>query len=1017
MGFKFGSRLDPKAASAKGSEDSVAAEDTPLNRLRAGLGLQPSAPALSASAAVEAKRVEPQVSRPSPAPEPAVNRSAVTPSDTRPVEATPVEFKAPEIKAPEIQTSEIQTPEIKLAAEMQPVEVKPVQPMAPEPKAAEPKLAPTITTPPRPAAPQPQRPVSAAPAPQAAPTPNGGFSQSAEKIIDAPGQGAGNNDPRQTNMSSSSSEAIKTGPSIRGTAESPATSAPAAPRAAAPASPVSAQSTPPAGTGRPSAAPQNAPQNVSPAGTPPAGVPPRAPATATPPLHAAELVRSEAASVPVEYSGPTTRDDQLLSCLVIMTRIFGSPKSPAALAAGLPIGDEGLTPDLFLRAADRATLSASQIKRKLDQVDKMSLPAVLLLKNRKACVLLSPPRAGMAEIATPDNLDGSHSYPLAELEAVYTGVQIVVRPKIRLDTRSADLTEARPRNWFWTNVAKFMPVYGEVVVAALLINVFTIATSIFSMQVYDRVVPNKAEGTMWVLAIGAITIFFFDFILRTLRAYFLDKAGKSLDRKVSSSLFEHVLSIRMSAGPQSAGAFASNIQSYETLRDFFTSATLSAVIDLPFVLVFLVIIFIIAGPVAIVPAILVPAVILVSIGVQAPMQKAVERSYREMAQKHAMLVETINGLDTIKTASAEGQMQRDWDGYVAASSSSAAESRFWSTIAINFVVMASNLAFVGVLMVGCYEIFTHDPTSPYPALTTGAMVAASMLTSRAMAPLGQIAGLIVRFHQSWTSLKGLNRLMDLPVERPEGKVFLRRPRIDGGIEFRNVMFKYPNAQTPALDGVSFRIAPGERVGIVGRIGSGKTMIERLVLDLFEPTDSAVLVDGTDIRQLDPTDLRQSIGCVLQDPHLFFGSVKDNITLGAPYVDEESFLRAATLAGVDQFVRQHPLGYDMPTGENGRYLSGGQRQSVAVARALLLNPPVLVLDEPTSSMDNSTENTFKQRLGEIVPGKTLLLVTHRNSMLSLVDRLIVLDRGKVVADGPKAGVLDALMKGRIRANEG
>ncbi|WP_395020044.1 type I secretion system permease/ATPase [Dongia sp.] len=812
-----------------------------------------------------------------------------------------------------------------------------------------------------------------------------------------------------------SSEATASGSSQRGTGESAApVSTTAAPRPAAPAS-TSAPSTSPAGAARPNPAPQG---GAAPQGSmPPAGIPPRAPAAATPPLHAAELVRSDAPQVPIEYSGPTSREDQLLSCLVIMTRIFGSPKSPAALSSGLPVGDDGMTPDLFLRAADRSGLSASQIRRKLDQVDKMSLPAVLLLKNRKACVLLSPPRAGMAEIATPDNLDGSHSYPLAELEAVYTGVQIVVRPKIRLDTRSADLTEARPRNWFWTNVAKFTPVYGEVVVAALLINIFTIATSIFSMQVYDRVVPNKAEGTMWVLALGAITIFVFDFLLRTLRAYFLDKAGKSLDRKVSSSLFEHILSIRMAAGPQSAGAFASNIQSYETLRDFFTSATLSAVIDLPFVLIFLVIIFILAGPVALVPAILVPAVILVSIAVQAPMQKAVERSYREMAQKHAMLVETINGLDTIKAASAEGQMQRDWDGYVAASSSSAMESRFWSTIAINFVVMSSNLAFVGVLMVGCYMIFTHDPTSPYPALTTGAMVAASMLTSRAMAPLGQIAGLIVRFHQSWTSLKGLNRLMDLPVERPQGKVFLRRPRIDGGIEFRNVVFKYPNAQTPALDGVSFRIQPGERVGIVGRIGSGKTTIERLVMGLFEPSEGAVLVDGTDIRQLDPTDLRQSIGCVLQDPHLFFGSVKDNITLGAPYVDEDSFLRAATLAGVDQFVRQHPLGYDMPTGENGRYLSGGQRQSVAVARALLLNPPILVLDEPTSSMDNSTENTFKTRLGEIVPGKTLLLVTHRNSMLSLVDRLIVLDRGKVVADGPKAGVLDALMKGRIRANEG
>jgi ATP-binding cassette subfamily C protein LapB len=1006
MGFKFGSRLDPKAASAKGSEDSGAVEDTPLSRLRAGLGLQPAAPAISASAALEAKRVEPKVSRPADVAAPVAPPRMNVSNEAKPVEARPPEVKAAEAKPIQPDAKPIQ-PEAKsvpveakpLPADANPAEVKPVEAAAPEAKApeakapeakpTEPKVAPSISTAPRQPAPQPMpRPVAA--------TPNPIVPSAADKPMDAPR-------PMSTNAPSSEASAATA----------------AAPRPAAP-TPASAPSASPSGANRPNVPPQGAaPQGAAPQGAAPQGAQPAAgvPPRAAPPLHIAELVKADAPSVPIEYSGPTTREDQLLSCLVIMTRIFGSPKSPAALAAGLPIGDDGMSPDLFLRAADRSGLSASQVRRKLDQVDKMSLPAVLLLKNRKACVLLAPPRAGMAEIATPDNLDGSHSYPLAELEEVYTGVQIVVRPKIRLDTRSADLTEARPRNWFWTNVAKFMPVYGEVVVAALLINVFTIATSIFSMQVYDRVVPNKAEGTMWVLALGAITIFIFDFLLRTLRAYFLDKAGKSLDRKVSSSLFEHILSIRMSAGPQSAGAFASNIQSYETLRDFFTSATLSAVIDLPFVLIFLVIIFIIAGPVAIVPAVLVPAVILVSFGVQAPMQKAVERSYREMAQKHAMLVETINGLDTIKTASAEGQMQRDWDGYVAASSSSAAESRFWSTIAINFVVMSSNLAFVGVLMVGCYMIFTHDPTSPYPALTTGAMVAASMLTSRAMAPLGQIAGLIVRFHQSWTSLKGLNRLMDLPVERPQGKVFLRRPRIDGGIEFRNVVFKYPNAQTPALDGVSFRINPGERVGIVGRIGSGKTTIERLVMGLFEPTDGAVLVDGTDIRQLDPTDLRQSIGCVLQDPHLFFGSVKDNITLGAPYVDEDSFLRAATLAGVDHFVRQHPLGYDMPTGENGRYLSGGQRQSVAVARALLLNPPILVLDEPTSSMDNSTENTFKTRLGEIVPGKTLLLVTHRNSMLSLVDRLIVLDRGKVVADGPKAGVLDALMKGRIRANEG
>jgi ATP-binding cassette subfamily C protein LapB len=760
------------------------------------------------------------------------------------------------------------------------------------------------------------------------------------------------------------------------------------------------------------------PGSVPPGAVPPGAVPPGSGPQAAGAGPAAGAVATQAApGIPAEYSGPTMREDALLTCLVIITRIFSNPRSPAAIAHGLPIGEDGLSPDLFLRAADRIGLAANKLRKRLDQVDSMTLPAVLLLKDRKACVLLSMPKDGKVEVATPDTMDGSHTVPVAQLADLYTGQMLVVRPKIRLDSRSSEISEAKPRNWFWGAVMRYTPVYFEVIVAALLVNFFTIATSLFSMQVYDRVVPNKAEETLVMLAFGVLLVFVFDFGLRTLRAYFLDMAGKSLDRKVSSAIFQQILSIRMAAGPQSSGAFASNIQQYETLRDFFTSATLSAIIDLPFVIIFLVIIFVIAGNVAIVPAVLIPIVILVSILVQFPMKKAVERSYRESAQKHATLVEAINGLDMIKATSAEGQLQRDWDGYVAASSESAKTSRLWSTVAVNFVMMSSNLAFVGVILVACYQIFTHDPASNTAPLTTGAMVAASMLTSRAMAPLGQIAGLIVRFHQSWTSLQGLNRMMALPVERPQGKVFLRRPLIEGAIEFRNVSFKYPNAQTNALEGVSFRIQPGERVGIVGRIGSGKTTIERLVLGLFEPTDGAVLIDGVDIRQLDPTDLRQSVGCVLQDPHLFFGSVKDNITLGAPYVDEASVIRAATLSGVDQFVRQHPSGYDMPVGEGGRYLSGGQRQAVAVARALLLNPPILLLDEPTSSMDNSTENAFKARLSEITHGKTMLLVTHRNSMLSLVDRLIVLDRGKVVADGPKAGVLDALMKGRIRANEG
>jgi ATP-binding cassette subfamily C protein LapB len=666
-----------------------------------------------------------------------------------------------------------------------------------------------------------------------------------------------------------------------------------------------------------------------------------------------------------------------------------------------------MTPELFVRAADRIGLSAGITERKLESVSALSLPAVLLLKDRQACVLLSLDGAGGAQVATPDNIDGSFPIALSDLAEHYVGTMIVTRPKIRLDSRSMDLAAAPKRSWFWGAVFSFTPIYLEVIVAAVLVNIFAIISPIFVMQVYDRVVPNQAFDTLWVLAVGVVAAFGFDFLLRTLRGIFLDRTGRALDRKISGRIFEHIMAIRMAVGPQSSGAFASNIREFETLRDFFTSASLAAVVDLPFLFLFILVIALIGGPLAVVPLIVVPTVIVISLLIQVPMRRAVERSYRESAQKHATLVEAINGLDTLKVHSAEGQMQRNWDGYVAASSSSAMASRTWAAVALNFTLLMINLTTVGVIVWGVYLTAEGD-------LTVGALVAVSMLTGRAMAPLSQIAGMIVRFYQAWTSLKGLNRLMELPTERPIGKVFLRRPAIEGAIEFRDVTFAYPGQEGNALNGVSFRIEPGERVGIVGRIGSGKTTIERLLVGLFEPEQGAVLVDGTDIRQLDPADLRRNIGCVLQDPHLFYGTIKDNITLGAPYVDEASVIRAASIAGVDSFVRGHPHGYDIQVGEGGRLLSGGQRQSVAVARALLMDPPILVLDEPTSSMDNSTENAFKARLGEILPGKTLLLITHRNSMLSLVDRLIVVDGGRVVADGPKTAVLDALMKGRVRA---
>lgn len=700
-------------------------------------------------------------------------------------------------------------------------------------------------------------------------------------------------------------------------------------------------------------------------------------------------------------------DDPLLSCLVILSRIYGVPKSASALAAGLPVGAQGVTPDLFVRAAERIGLSANAMLRPYHAISSLQLPCVLLLNDGQACVLLRFVDSKLAEVAMPENLDGVHHVPLKELYSRYSGRILTVRPKIKMDVRSSDLSSPRPHSWFWGRVFDFTPIYLEVMLAAVLVNVFAVATPIFTMIVYDRIVPNRAFDTLIGLSIGIAIILSFDFLLRTMRGYFLDRVGKNLDRRISASIFEQILSMKMAAGPSSSGAFASNIREFETLRDFFTSASLTAVVDLPFLFVFLIVMFLLGGPVVLVPGLLIPLVIVVSCLVQVPMRQAVERSYRENAQKHATLVETINGLEAIKAASAEGRRQREWDGYVSAAAASAMSSRFWSTIAINFTMMASSAATIGVIIWGVYRTANGD-------MTTGAMVAVSMLTGRAMAPLGQIAGFIVRFHQSWTSLRGLNRLMALPVERPVGQTFLSRQKFDGDIEFRGVSFKYPGQQGSALESISFKIKPGDKVGIIGRIGSGKTTIERLLIGLYDAGEGAVLVDGTDIRQIDPADLRRNIGCVLQDGNVFYGSVKDNITLGAPYVDEAAIFRAAAISGVDSFTRNHPLGFDLQVGEGGRMLSGGQRQSILIARAVVMDPPIIVMDEPTSSMDNSTEAAFKARLTDVINGKTFVLVTHRHSMLSLVDRLIVIDGGKVVADGPKQAVLDALVKGRVQA---
>ncbi len=699
-------------------------------------------------------------------------------------------------------------------------------------------------------------------------------------------------------------------------------------------------------------------------------------------------------------------EDPLVTCLSLAAGLLERPISREALKAGLPNAGDGFTPELAVRAAERAGLSAKVMRRpKLAQILPVSLPCILLLKAGNACVLIGYPNKTSAEVAVAEG-GSSKTVPLAELQEQYTGHAIFLRPEFKFDARASDIRLVETKAWFWGTLAQFWPIYSHVLLASVLINCFAIASPLFIMNVYDRVVPNNAIETLWVLALGVGTVFGFEFVMRNLRTYFVDVAGKNADVIIASRLLERVMAMRLDQKPPSTGALANNLREFESLREFFTSGTLVAVVDLPFIFLFIGVIWLVAGPVAFSPLAVVPLVIIVGIALQFPLRRIIERTHRESSQKHALLVETIEGLETIKTTAAEGRVQRTWERFVRLTAESSGQARFISGLATTFAQVSIQATTVMVVVYGVYLVVDGE-------ITMGALVAATILSGRSLAPLGTIAAMLTRLQQSRVALKSLDTIMKAPVERPSDKAFLHRPSLSGRIEFKKVTFKYPGQEIAALDELSFQVEPGERVGILGRIGSGKSTIARLSIALYEPAEGAVLMDGTDIRQIDPADLRRNVGYVSQDNYLFFGTVRDNISFGAPHMDDQSVLRAATLAGVSDFLRTHPHGFDLQVGERGMSLSGGQRQAITIARALLLDPPILVLDEPTSCMDNSSEAAFKKRLTESLSNKTLVLITHRSSLLSLVDRLIIVDAGKIVADGKKDDVLQALKKGQIR----
>ena len=569
------------------------------------------------------------------------------------------------------------------------------------------------------------------------------------------------------------------------------------------------------------------------------------------------------------------------------------------------------------------------------------------------------------------------------------------------DTSLVQIPQRRIAEWLWEPIRRNWRTYSKVALAAVLINLFGLASALFTMTVYDRVVPNSAYGSLLALSIGLAIILIFDFILKLLRAYFVDFAGARIDEEVGENAFQRLLQMRLELRKGSVGQLTGMMRELETIRDFFASATLIAIVDVPFIIITLIVVAAIGGWVAAVPAILVPIVILVGLAAQPALQRIAAKVMGQGLQKQSVLIETVGSIEHVKASGANTMLRRRWRAAVRDHARSAMQQRLISSVGTTFATTAGMISYAGVVVVGVFEVADNR-------LTLGGLIACSILAGRAIAPLAQISQLVGRVTVTRTAYRQICQLMDQPVEGPAGEP-LRLTKPAGAVELRNVSFSYPGSTTPALQNVNLKIEPGEHVALLGRIGSGKSTVARMIVGLYPPQEGMVLADGIDMAQLDPFSARAQIGSVLQEPALFSGSIRENIVLERPFVDDDEMLRAARISGADQFVSRISNGYDLKLVDRGDGLSGGQRQSIAIARALAGRPAIMVMDEPTSAMDSQTEADLIDRLNTELAGRTLIVVTHRQSLLKLVNRIVIMDQGRIIADGPRDRVLAELAK--------
>lgn len=699
---------------------------------------------------------------------------------------------------------------------------------------------------------------------------------------------------------------------------------------------------------------------------------------------------------------------QIIETLSLATRLLGANLSVATLASHtLRTQDNSLDFSSLREYLKSEGFENTLSKRPLNEIPSLAVPVLLFLQNEEAALvteIIEDDEGRRYKIHLPDDL--TRWVTEEELDKNYLQHCWFIKPRDSVDTRS-ELPEYKlPKAWFFKVIWRFKSYYYQVLLASFIINFLALVSSLYVMNVYDRVVPNKAYGTLWVLSLGVITAIIFELIAKLLRAYLTDIAGKKADLIISSALFRRVLNIKLQERPVSSGSYANNLRDFESVREFMTSASLLTLVDLPFLFLFIFVMFLVAGKLAFVPLTIIPVVIIVGLFAQIPLSRFINESMRESSQRQGLTVEAIEGLETLKTNNAFNWAQKRWDFFTAKSSASSIKVKNISNFVTNFTMMMQQLNTVFLVLTGTYLIHSDNPAEK---ITMGALIACVILSGRALAPLGQIAGLAIRFQQAWLALKGVNGIVERATDRDTERNYVTLSHIQGAVKFHQVSFGYSKDGEPTVNNLTLALQPGEKVAILGKIGSGKSTMLKLAAGLYEPQHGNISLDDVDLRQIDPHFLRNQVVLLEQNPRLFLGTLRENLDLARMdgFSTDQDLLNALARFGLIDLIRQHPRGLDMPLGEDGLGLSGGQKQMVALARMTLKDPRVVLLDEPTTGLDQTSEVYALRALAHWCRSRTLVVVTHRSQVLQLVDRVVVVEDGKVVLDGPRDAVLKHL----------